>query len=144
MAKKKKIRVAFMRVSEEGNSYQIYIGEIDNTLEAYQSYVGGRIEVVGLTDEIDIVLNDEGKFNGSKVNRLWIDTSSEEREVLDALMGNVLACRHDAEGNFTDIKEEDIAVIIQTLIPAFSIEGKYMLMPEGMLPAYNLEGMQDE
>ena len=40
------------------------IMEIENTLEAEQAFVGGLIDVYALTDDLDIVLNDEGLING--------------------------------------------------------------------------------
>ena len=41
---------------------------IENELETYNEIVGGWIETFGLTDEILIVLNEEGKIKGLEPN----------------------------------------------------------------------------
>ena len=43
---------------------------IVNELDTYKDIVGGWIETFGLTDEILIVLNEEGKINGLEPNLL--------------------------------------------------------------------------
>lgn len=60
--KEKRIKIFAMRC-EEGKVYKGRIEEIENSLEAKQKFVDGHIQVVGLTDEIDLVLNDEGKLD---------------------------------------------------------------------------------
>ena len=40
---------------------------LKNTLEAMQEAVGGYIDIVGLDDNVCILLNDEGKLIGWKV-----------------------------------------------------------------------------
>lgn len=39
--------------------------EIENSLQAKQKFVGGRIEVISLTEELDLIVNEEYLFNGS-------------------------------------------------------------------------------
>ena len=58
--KQDKILAYKLRVDEEtGEPYKGYFEEIDNTLEAKQKYVGGTIQCLHLTDEIDMVCNDD-------------------------------------------------------------------------------------
>lgn len=92
--------------------YKGRIEEIDDTLEAKQEFVGGIIQCISLTDEIDIILNDEGKLMGLPFNRVWRDKNG---NILDILVGNIFACRHDYDGNFTSILEDDIPVVLENL-----------------------------
>lgn len=137
--KKKRIKVAMMRV-QDGQPCQCYIEEIENDLKAYQKYVGGTIQYVPLTDEIDIICNDEGKLLRLPLNRAWYY----DGEVVDIFAGNIFACRHD-EGNFTDIKDEDIPVITKALRPLLCTMLGNFSVPEHTIPEYEGErGIQDE
>ena len=94
--KSETIKVFAMRCSED-KVYKGRIEEIENTLEAKQKFVGGYIEVVNLTDEIDLVLNDEGKLNGLPFNRVWKDKDnkilgSEEQTLMILYPGQECVC----------------------------------------------------
>ena len=59
----------------EPNKYPKMI-EIEDTLEAMQSVVGGDIEeYMPFDDEVAIICNEEGKFNGMQPNRCLLYTS---------------------------------------------------------------------
>lgn len=111
--KQKKINAYILRVSDNGIQYRGYVQEIENTLEAKQKLVGGTIQVISITPEIDAVLNDEGKLIGLPVNRLWID---ENDNPLDIFVGNVICVRHK-DDEFISIKPEDKEIIERVLIP---------------------------
>ena len=131
--KKEKIKIFAMRCSKN-KVYRGRIEEIENTLEAKQKFVGGYIEVVNLTDEIDLVLNDEGKLNGLPFNRVWKD---KDNKILDILAGNILACRFDNEGNFTSILDNDIPVILERLPAIMAVIDKTVFVrQEAELPEY--------
>lgn len=122
-----KILAYKLRVNEEtGIVYHGYFEEIDNTLEAKQKFVNGHIEVIRITPEIDIVLNDEGKIRNMKPCRAWI----EKGEVLDVLCGNLLCVRHDSEGNFTPIQREDESTILRYLKPVTVKDNICFVIPE--------------
>ena len=128
-----KILAYKLRVNEEtGEVYHGYFEEIENTLEAKQKYVGGYIEVFRLTDEIDIILNDEGKINGMKPNRALFDN----KKVLDYFVGNILCVRHNEEGDFTSILEDDENIILRYLKPIMEVDNVYILMPEFVCSYY--------
>lgn len=128
----KVIKVFAMRCDED-YSYRGRIEDIENTLEAKQAFVGGYIDVVALTDEIDLVLNDDGKINNLPFNRVWLY----EGKVFDLLCGNILACRHDSEGNFTSIKESDIPTILNYCRGIVFIKGlPPFVVPDTELPEY--------
>lgn len=131
--KEKRIKIFAMRC-EEGKVYKGRIEEIENSLEAKQKFVDGHIQVVGLTDEIDLVLNDEGKLDSLPLNRVWL---GKDGNILDILVGNVLACRFDSEGDFTSIFESDIPVILERLPAVMAVLGKNVFVRnEEDLPEY--------
>ena len=44
---------------------------IENDLKTYQSLVGGHIDVVSIGDNIEVILNDEGKLIGLEPNLIY-------------------------------------------------------------------------
>ena len=131
--KEKRIKIFAMRC-EEGKVYKGRIEEIENSLEAKQRFVDGHIQVIGLTDEIDLVLNDEGKVDGLPLNRVWL---GKDGNILDILVGNVLACRFDSEGDFTSILECDIPVILEKLSAVMAVlDNNVFVRNEEDLPEY--------
>lgn len=125
--KQEKIQAYLLRVNKlSGVVYKGYLAEVDNTLDAEQRYVNydephGLITVLSITDEIDVIANDEGKLKNLPINRFLI---SDDGVVLDMLVGNIMCVRHNSEGKFTSIKEDDIPIIESHLIP---------LMPDKMI-----------
>lgn len=91
------------------------IMEIENSLETEQSFVGGLIDVYSLTDNLDLVCNDEGLINGlePKVAVLGETVDGKEgiRGLHEIIHGNCFVCRHDNDGNFVSIREEDVDTI---------------------------------
>ena len=59
MGKSKSITAYLLRVDEEGKQYQGYLSEVENSLSAEQKYVGGYIQVIRLTEEIDAIIADD-------------------------------------------------------------------------------------
>lgn len=125
--KQSKIKAYLMRTDEKSKIvYKGYLAEVDNTLEAEQAYVNynkphGLITVVSINNDIDIIANDEGKLKNFPINRFLV---SDDGVVLDMLVGNIMCVRHNSDGEFTSIREEDIPVIESHLIP---------LMPDRMI-----------
>jgi hypothetical protein len=97
--------------------------EIENSLKAEQKFVGGLIELIGLTEELDLICNEEGKINGLPPQAVWLDNG----ELVDIICGNCFVCRHDDEGNFTDIMESD-EEHIRELLKAVVLVGENRLM----------------
>jgi hypothetical protein len=98
-----KLRVLFMEVGKEAKFI-----EVDNDLKSYQRLVDGWIESVGLSDEVVLLCNEEGKLRGLASNKLLY---SDDGVLLDVLVGNLFVCRVDEEGDFADIKDEDLELI---------------------------------
>lgn len=125
--KQSKIQAYLLRVDKQsGVVYKGYLSEVENSLEAEQRYVNydephGLITVLSITDEIDVIANDEGKLKNYPINRFVVDDMG---GVYDMLVGNLMCVRHNSEGEFTSIKEDDIPIIESHLIP---------LMPDKMI-----------
>ncbi len=117
--KQEKIQAYLLRVNKlSGVVYKGYLAEVDNILEAEQKYVNydephGLITVLSITDEIDVIANDEGKLKNYPINRFVVDDMG---GVYDMLVGNLMCVRHNSEGEFTSIREEDIPVIEKHLV----------------------------
>ena len=113
MGKSKSITAYLLRVDEEGKQYQGYLSEVENSLSAEQKYVGGYIQVIRLTEEIDAIIADDGKLMSLSVNRLW----RSDEAIYDFIVGNIACVRHDEEGNVISIHPEDIPAIENALVP---------------------------
>ena len=105
----------FLRCDQE-RQYRGYVGRIENTLKANQSYVGGLIQAVSLTPEIIVICNDEGKIQQIPPNRAWVESSG----VVDFFAGNILCVRRSGD-EFASILPKDIAEIERRLIPLKSV-----------------------
>ena len=90
--KEKEIKVLRVKPHEHPEVYML-----KNTLEAMQEAVGGYIDIVGLDDNVCILLNDEGKLIGLEGNR---------RIGSDIIVGDFFVCGSDEEGNLTSLSEE--------------------------------------
>jgi hypothetical protein len=93
--------------------------EINNELEDLQAIVGGYIEIPFLSrvfndNEIDIIINEEGKFiDGLKPEIAVIDGETER--LLDIVYGNCIFVSHDAEGNTIELNKEQIKIVEREL-----------------------------
>lgn len=79
------------------------IKEIENTLEAFQSLVGGYIEVIRFNSCL-MVCNEEGKLQGLQSNF---------RLGYDVIVGDVVFTQSDSVGEFTDISQSDIDSVMK-------------------------------
>lgn len=110
------------------------IMEIENTLEAEQSFVGGLIDVYAITDNLDIVLNDEGLINGLEPRAVVLgegtDEAKKQRKIKEIIHGNCFVCRHDNDGNFVSIREEDVDTIRYLVKSIISIHDNVIIVEE--------------
>lgn len=122
-----KIKAYFIRGDNTRDvTYTGYVGEIFNTLEAFQSYVnfdrpGGKIETISLTDDIICIVHEEGKLKHFPVNRVICLNGVTQ----DFLVGNILCVRRGSDGEFASIHEDDIP-IIEKCLPSFGRELAYI------------------
>ena len=66
----------------------------DYTLEELKTFVGGYIQIIQLTPSQIMVINEEGKLNGLKPNRLATETALLVKAIADNdfIVGNCLVC----------------------------------------------------
>ncbi len=85
---------------------------IENDLRGLQSIVGGLIERVPFTDTCDVVINEEGKLNGSLPNRgIWPDENGKFQDVVFGTMCFV-GVDHE-EGEYISISDADAKKVIE-------------------------------
>lgn len=91
------------------------IGTIGNDLKSLQEYVGGWIEIVGVTPTIQMVVNEEGKLNGLEPTMAipyldeWEGCLDDGVAPADIAVGPVLFVGPaDEDGNLTGISDEDM------------------------------------
>lgn len=75
------------------------IREIENTLEAFQEIVGGYIETFTFSQDVTLVINEDGRILGLPVNRDFCG---------HRFVGPMVFVGYDDEGEFTDLPEEDL------------------------------------
>lgn len=103
MSKKKDvvIAVAYCRLDKMRNKVSPIVMHIPNRLEVFQSLVGGLIEHLSITNEIDLICNDEGKLQGLPITCIL----HHEGQALDFIAGDFILCGHDEDGNFADVPD---------------------------------------
>ena len=69
-----------------------------------QRLVEGNFEMPYLFDDVDIVVNEEGKFNGSEPNRLLYYKG----QLIDILFGNILIVDANDEGETISLSQDKI------------------------------------
>lgn len=108
--KENKIKVVKMDVGKPP-----VVKEIDNTLGALQTEVGGLIECVYLDDGCIAVVNEEGKLNGMEPNR---------RLGSDIICGPFFICGDSEDCEFVSLNEKQVEEYIQMFadVPIFTGE----------------------
>lgn len=89
-----KIKVVVKKPNELGE-----IKVISNKLETFKDLVNGYLECLRLNNGIVIILNEEGKLLDLEPNLFYNN---------DILVGNLIFCESDLEGNFTSLSENSI------------------------------------
>lgn len=98
---------------------KLEVQEIDNTLEELQKIVGGYIEIPYLSNRfndngIDVIINEEGKFiDGLNPEIAIIDRATEQ--ILDVVYGSCVFVSHDAEGDTTELNDEQMKIVMEEL-----------------------------
>ena len=82
------------------------VQEIDDSLKAMQTIVGGLIQPIHLDDSVVLVCNDEGKLMDLPANRGLRD---KEGQIYDIVFGTFFLCGAPADcDNFTSLTPEQI------------------------------------
>ena len=96
--------------------------EIEDSLHSMQNFVGGLIEKVALTPDIDLICNAEGLINGSEPRVILMENGHFQNCIV---MGDCFVCRHDGRGNLVSVKESDLPIIKSRL---FHLKGNELKM----------------
>lgn len=82
---------------------------IDNTLDGFYKAIGcSTIEgysntMLGHRYGLDIYLDGEGKIKKEKPSLVGLFVREDTNEVVDTLVGNIIICQHDEEGEACDV-----------------------------------------
>ena len=95
MSKKEKLRCILVKVFEQPK-----VIEIENNLSTLQKYVGGLIDIVEIEEDVDIIINDEGKLLGLSPNLVLY-------EFRDIIVGDFLVVGQE-NGETISLSEEKI------------------------------------
>ena len=85
--------------------------EFEDTLENLQGYVGGLIEFVSVTDDIDMICNDEGKLIGLDFNL----NASLLYHPDDFIVGDVIVVRNDQNGAIISLTDDDKKKVLKLM-----------------------------
>ena len=102
--------------------------EINNTLEELQKIIGGYIEIPYLGEvfsenEIDVIINDEGKLiEGMRPEIAIVD--EKEGKILDIVYGNCIFASHNEEGETIALNKEQIMVVLNELEMSIELMNK--------------------
>ncbi len=103
--------------------------EIGTSLEELQAAVGGTIEAYyPFEEEVCIVCNDEGKFNGMSPCRAVYD---EDHELIDVIFGPffICSCRGEDFGSLTEEQIERYTELFGDPEMFFRVNGKLKVIP---------------
>lgn len=99
-----------MKVVYKEVGKQAEIKEIKGDLREYQSMVGGFIETFHLTDEIILIINEEGKVNNLPIN-FGVPCANNQVEYI---AGNVVVCTvKPMDGEIYGLEEEHLEFLEQ-------------------------------
>lgn len=102
-----------------GNELQV--NEMDHTLRSMQQKVGGNIELVRITDRIDMWCNEEGKFIEDLEPNFYLYYND---QVVDVVMGNCFFTSNDGVGETIGLNEDQIREIESRVIYMQDEDGK--------------------
>ena len=103
-----KIRVL---VKEPGKLSEVR--EIENTLEAFQTIVGGRIEALRIRDDLCCYVNEDGKLLNMRPNFV---IGRQYVSKVDIIVGPAVFFRSDDEGNEVSLTLTDSLYLTRLLL----------------------------
>lgn len=83
--------------------------EFEKGYKELQRLVEGNFEMPALFPDVDVVINEDGKFNGSLANRFLYY----QGELVDIIFGNILITDADSEGEAISLTANKIRKYMQ-------------------------------
>ena len=85
--------------------------EFSNGYKELQKLVEGIFEMPNIFPDVDVVIHEEGKYNGSLPNRYLFYNG----QLVDIIFGNILIVDSDSEGNTISLSNDKIAKYLKLL-----------------------------
>ena len=86
--------------------------EIENTLDAWQQFVGGGIQAVPIAENLMLICNEDGKLINLDRRCVWL----QDGIVVDIIFGDCFVCRQEGEEGAA-IKDSDVGTIEKIIKP---------------------------
>lgn len=92
----------------DGSEASPKVAEIENTIEGFhkaidcETFEGYTSTELGLKYGLDIYLDGNGKIKAEKPRLVGLFVREETNQIVDTLVGNILMCCHDEEGESVD------------------------------------------
>ena len=78
--------------------------EFEDDYHELKRLVEGYIEMPYIFPDVTIIINEEGKLNGSKPNK-WLCVG---KNIVDTIYGNIVIADSDEEGNLISLSDEKL------------------------------------
>lgn len=85
--------------------------EFNKGYKELQRLVEGNFEMPYIFDDVDVVINEEGKFNGSEPNKLLYYKG----QLIDIIYGNILIVGSNDDGETVSLSDDKIAKYMKIL-----------------------------
>lgn len=114
------MQVYSFKYNKEKKTVEEGLEQVENKLEPIQKFVGGHIESLSITEDLVMIMNEEGKINDLTPTAALMDSDGEK--ILDIIYGDFFVCREDM-GEMVDIvPAEDKEFIRAKLRPVQYVE----------------------
>lgn len=134
MMKSNYITAYLIRVDADGQQYQGYLSEVENSYEYKKQYVDGDIEIIPMHNNMVIICKQDAVVLGVPLNRAVYD---ENGAFVTVLSGNIMVLKQ-GDKEFTSICEDAVSLINQCLKPIVRIyNGIIDTKPVSTLPEWN-------
>lgn len=105
--------MALIRVLVKEPGKPSEVREIENTLEAFQTIVGGHIEALRIRDDLCCYVNEDGKLLNMRPNFI---IGRQYVSKVDIIVGPAVFFRSDDEGNEVNLTLTDILYLDRLLL----------------------------
>ncbi len=115
----KELTVLQAKVGED-----LQVVKIDDSLESLQALVGGYIETIWLSDDVILVVNEEGKLQNLSTNFVVLAGSGVGVEILDTIVGDAFFVSRAGE-DFVSLDKMQIKAIKDNFINRSTFIARY-------------------
>jgi hypothetical protein len=80
------------------------VKDMDDTLEGMQAIVGGYVEMIMISETVDMYFHEEGRLRGFPLNRYVMDVHGNNWDIL----GDLFLASHDDQGETISLSDADV------------------------------------